>query len=86
MVIAIHKSATRLARHRERLLVLKQRVEQQMKDSEFLISALDDYCKECPIPPCASNDPAWRQQLTRQHENLAAMRLGIRERLKRLPS
>ena len=85
MVIAIQKSGSRLARHRERLLVLKQRVEQQMKDSEFLIAALDDYCKECPDdPPCASNDPAWRQQLTRQHENLAAMRLGIRERLKQL--
>jgi hypothetical protein len=83
MVIAIHKSAKRLARHRERLLLLKQRVEQQMKDSEFSISALDDYCKECPDdPPCASNDPAWRQQLTRQHENLASMLLAIREKLK----
>lgn len=76
-------------RHRESLLAPKARVEARVEQqlNESLISTFYDYCTDCPDdPPCASNDPAWRQHLARQHEHLASMRLAIKERLKSLTS
>lgn len=85
MTSRTHNPGNRIDRRRARLLALKLRIEQQLKESECLISALDDYCTECPDdPPCASNDPAWRRHLAQQHEHLAAMRSAIKERLEKI--
>ena len=84
MTIKVHKSASRIRARRDRLLALQSRVRQQISDADCLITTLEEYCRENPEDcACAANDPNWQQQLTRQREDLAAMLLAIREKLKK---
>ena len=84
MTLSLHKSASRIRAQRDRLLALQSRVRQQISDADCLIATLEEYCRENPDDcACAANDPNWQQQLTRQREDLAAMHLAIREKLKK---
>ena len=83
MTVKVHKPVRRTRSRRARLLALKLRVQQQISDGDCLIATLEEYCRENP-DDCAyaANDPTWQQQLARQREDLAAMLLAVREKLK----
>ena len=84
MTLKVHKSAARIRNQRARLLALQTRVERQLSDADCLITTLEEYCRENPDDcACAANDPAWQRQLARQREDLAAMLLAVRQRLKK---
>jgi hypothetical protein len=84
MALQVHKSAERIWRQRARLLALQSRVERQLSDTDCLITTLEEYCRENPDDcACAANDPAWQNQLARQREDLGAMLLAIRQKLKK---
>jgi hypothetical protein len=85
MGVKVHKPAHRKRERRARLLALQGRVQQQMTDADCLIETLEEYCRENPDDcACAANDPNWQQQLIRQREDLTAMLLAIREKLKKV--
>jgi hypothetical protein len=84
MTLKVHKSASRIRARRARLLALQPRVQQQINDADCLIAMLEEYCRENPDDcACAANEPTWQQQLSRQREDLVAMLLAIREKLKK---
>jgi len=79
----LHSSAVRLRTRRARLLKLEERVQQQIRDADCLLATIEDYCRENPEDcRCAATDPAWPKQVERQREDLVAMLLAVRERLK----
>jgi hypothetical protein len=83
MALKVHKSAAHVKRRRSRLTTLHDRIRQQINDADCLLTTLDEYCRENPDDcACAANDPNWREQIVRQREDLAAMLLAIREKLK----
>lgn len=83
MTIKIHQSVAHLQRHRDRLIRLHERLQQQINDADCLLTTIDEYCRENPDDcACVANDPNWREQITRQREDLTAMLLAVRDRLK----
>jgi hypothetical protein len=83
MALKVHSSAARVKRRRERLTTLHDRIRQQMSDADCLLTTLDEYCRENPDDcACTANDPNWREQVTRQRDDLAAMLMAIRDKLK----
>jgi hypothetical protein len=84
MTLKVHKSAERIRRQKARLLALQARIERQLNDADCLIMTLEEYCRENPDDcACAANDPAWQKQLTQQREDLGAMLLAVRQKLKK---
>src|SRR5436190_549866 len=84
MTLKVHKSAARIRNQPARLLALQTRVERQLSDVDCLITTLEEYCRENPEDcACAANDPNWQHQLARQREDLTAMSLAIRQKLKK---
>src|SRR3954470_332693 len=84
MPVKVHRPATRKHARRARLLALKSRVQQQITDADCLIATLEEYCRENPDDcACAANDPTWQEQLAQQRDDLAAMLLAIREKVKK---
>ena len=83
MALKVHSSAARVKRRRERLRTLHDRIRQQINDADCLLATLDEYCRENPDDcACAASDPTWREQIIRQREDLAAMLMATREKLK----
>jgi phage shock protein A len=83
MTLKVHQSAAQIRNQRARLLALQLRFERQIADADCLIATLEEYCRENPDDcACAANDPAWQHQLARQREDLAAMLLAVRQKLK----
>jgi hypothetical protein len=83
MALKVHSSVARVKRRRERVETLHTRLRQQISDAECLLATLDEYCRENPDDcECAANDPNWRDQIVRQRDDLAAMLLAVREKLK----
>ena len=84
MTLKVYKSAAQIRSQSDRLLALKARIERQVADADCLITTLEEYCRENPDDcACAANDPMWQHQLTRQREDLAAMLLAVREKLRK---
>ncbi len=84
MTLKVHTSAARISSHRRRLLTLESRIQQEINDADCLLETLVDYCRENPDDcACAGNDPSWQEQLVRQREDLSAMLLATREKLKK---
>jgi hypothetical protein len=83
MKIGLHRSAKHLRARESRLEKLKTRVQQQLKDADCLLEAIDDYCREHPDDcSCAANDPNWREQIVRQRDGLSAMLQAVNEKLR----
>jgi hypothetical protein len=84
MKLKVHKSATRIRSHKNRLIALQLRIQKQITDADCLLETLADYCRENPDDcACAGNDPSWQEQLHRQREDLSAMLVATREKLKK---
>jgi hypothetical protein len=82
-MLKVHKSAAHERWRKSRLTALQLRLKKQINDADCLLATIDDYCRENPDDcACAGNDPNWREQIVRQREDLAAMLLAIREKLK----
>jgi hypothetical protein len=83
MTLKIHKSAATVRQKNARLTALQDRIRQQINDADCLLATLDEYCRENPDDcACAANDPNWREQINRQRDDLVAMLLAVREKLK----
>jgi hypothetical protein len=83
MTLNIHGSAAHVQRRRDRLTRLHDRIRQQISDAECLVATLDEYCRENPDDcACVGSDPNWREQIIRQREDLTAMLLAVRERVR----
>jgi hypothetical protein len=83
MTLKVHKSAIQIRKRRARLLALQSRLQRQLSDADCLLVTLEEYCRENSDDcACAANDPIWQYQLARQREDMAAMLLDIRQRLR----
>jgi hypothetical protein len=83
MTLKVHNSAAHVRRRHARLTALQDRIRQQINDADCLLETFDEYCRENPDDcACAANDPNWREQISRQREDLSAMLHAIREKLK----
>jgi hypothetical protein len=83
MPLKVHHSAAQLRRRRERLTGLHDRLRKQINDADCLLTTLEEYCRENPEDcACVANDPNWREQIVRQRQDLGAMLLAVREKLK----
>jgi hypothetical protein len=84
IVLKVYKTNVRHRSRRDRLFSLQSRVRHHIIEADCLIETLEEYCRENP-DDCAraANDPSWQQQLVRQREDLSAMLLAIREKLKK---
>ena len=83
MTLKIHRSIADVERRQARLVRLHDRIQQQINDAECLLATLDEYCRENPDDcACVANDPNWREQISRQREDLTGMLLAVRARLK----
>jgi hypothetical protein len=83
MTLNIHHSAAHTERQHARLTSLHERLRQQIKDADCLLTTIDEYCREHPDDcACVASDSNWREEIIRQREDLGAMLLAVRERLK----
>ncbi len=83
MKLKVHESAERVRRRQARLATLRDSIRKQINDADCLLATLDEYCRENPDDcACAANDPTWREQIVRQRDDLAAMLMAVREKLK----
>jgi len=82
MGLKVHRSGSQVRARRDRLTSLRERIQKQINDADCLLAAIDEYCRENPDDcACVASDPNWREQIVRQHEELAAMLMAIREKI-----
>ena len=83
MKLKVQRSEDRVRQRHARLTTLRDSIRKQISDADCLLATLDEYCRENPEDcACAANDPTWRAQIVRQRDDLSAMLMAVREKLK----